>query len=154
MIDKPSDVTYTLIDLNKNEIVEHGKNLSPCYPKEHALRELTQLYSSTRLKINPYNSDYKQNQSIDMNFIQKPLERKNKKKLNKQTSQNLDNKKITQTERKNQNLEKNSTTRSKKKKEKFQYRQSSRFRNQPRNDNKTFIPQSKILKKVEFQKPL
>ena len=39
-------------------------------------------------------------------------------------------------------------------KESSQYRQSSRFGNQPRKDYKTFIPQSNILKKVEFQKPL
>ena len=37
-----------------------------------------------------------------MNSTQKPLEQKNKKELNKQISQNLDNKKIDQTERKNQ----------------------------------------------------
>ena len=35
-------------------------------------------------------------------------------------------------------------------KEKFTYRESSRLRNQPRKNYKTFIPQSKILKKVEF----
>ena len=38
-------------------------------------------------------------------------------------------------------------------KEKSQQRQSSRLRNQIRKDYKTFIPQSKILKKIEFQKP-
>ena len=32
--------------------------------------------------------------------------------------------------------------------------QSLRLRNQSRKDYKTCIPQSKILKKVEFQKPL
>ena len=36
-------------------------------------------------------------------------------------------------------------------KEKSPHRQSSRLRNQPRKDYKTFIPQSKLLKKVEFQ---
>ena len=40
-----------------------------------------------------------------MNSIQKPLE-KNKKELKKQISKNLDNKKITQTERKKRKLEK------------------------------------------------
>ena len=38
--------------------------------------------------------------------------------------------------------------------EKSEYRKSSRLRNQPRKNYKTFIPQSKILKKVEFQKQL
>ena len=37
---------------------------------------------------------------------------------------------------------------------KSEQRESSRFRNQPRKNYKTFIPQSKILKKVEFQKQL
>ena len=70
-----------------------------------------------------------------MNSIQKSLD-KNKRELPKQTSKNLDNKKITQTG------SKNSTTRSKRK---SPHRQSSRLQNQPRKDYRTFIPQSKIL---------
>ena len=38
--------------------------------------------------------------------------------------------------------------------EKSELKESSRLRNQPRKNYKTFIPQSKILKKVEFQKQL
>ena len=38
--------------------------------------------------------------------------------------------------------------------DKSEHRESSRLRNQPRKNYKTFIPQSKILKKVEFQKQL
>ena len=38
--------------------------------------------------------------------------------------------------------------------ERSQHRESSRLRNQPSKNYKTFIPQSKILKKVEFQKHL
>ena len=38
--------------------------------------------------------------------------------------------------------------------DKSEHRESSRFRNQPRKNYKIFIPQSKILKKVEFQKQL
>ena len=38
--------------------------------------------------------------------------------------------------------------------EKSEHRGPSRLRNQPRKNYKTFIPQSKILKKVEFQKQL
>ena len=38
--------------------------------------------------------------------------------------------------------------------EKSKYRELSRLRNEPRENYKTFIPQSKILKKVEFQKQL
>ena len=65
-----------------------------------ALRGLTQLYYFTGLKVIHKNSDYKQNQSTDMNSIQKPIAKKNKKELNKQKSQNLDHKNITQTEKK------------------------------------------------------
>ena len=36
--------------------------------------------------------------------------------------------------------------------DKSEHRESSRLRNQPRKNYKIFIPQSKILKKVEFQK--
>ena len=35
----------------KKEIVQHRNNLLPYYPKEYALRELTQLYSFTGLKV-------------------------------------------------------------------------------------------------------
>ena len=38
--------------------------------------------------------------------------------------------------------------------DKSEHRESSRLRNQPRKNYKTFILQSKILKKVEFQKQL
>ena len=39
-------------------------------------------------------------------------------------------------------------------KEKFEHRESLRLRSQPQKNFKIFIPQSKILKKVEFQKQL
>ena len=39
-------------------------------------------------------------------------------------------------------------------KEKSEIRESSRLRSQPRKNYKTFIPQSKILKKIEFKKQL
>ena len=38
--------------------------------------------------------------------------------------------------------------------QKSEHRESSHLRSQPRKNYKTFIPQSKILKKVEFQKQL
>ena len=38
--------------------------------------------------------------------------------------------------------------------DKSEHRESSRLRNQPRKNYNLFIPQSKILKKVEFQKQL
>ena len=36
IIDKPTDT-------NKIEIIQHRNNILPCYPKDYALRELTQL---------------------------------------------------------------------------------------------------------------
>ena len=51
IIDKTTDVTYKLTDLNKKEIVQHRNNLLSYHPKEYALRELTQLYSFTGLKV-------------------------------------------------------------------------------------------------------
>ena len=51
IIDKPTEVTYKLIDTTKKEIVQHRNNLLPYYPKEYASRELTQLYSFTGLKV-------------------------------------------------------------------------------------------------------
>ena len=51
IIAKPTDVRYKLTDSNQKEIVQHSNNLLPYYPKEHALRELTQLYSFTGLKV-------------------------------------------------------------------------------------------------------
>ena len=50
IIAKPTDVTYKITDSDKKEIVQHRNNLLPYYPKEYALRELTQLYSFTGLK--------------------------------------------------------------------------------------------------------
>ena len=51
IIAKPTDVTYKLTDSNQKEIVQHRNNLLPYYPKEYALRELTQLYSFTGLNV-------------------------------------------------------------------------------------------------------
>ena len=51
IIAKPTDVTYKIIDSDQKEIVQHRNNLLPYYPKEYALRELTQSYSFTGLKV-------------------------------------------------------------------------------------------------------
>ena len=41
IIAKPTELTYKLIDSTKKEIVQHRNNLLPYYPKEYALRKLT-----------------------------------------------------------------------------------------------------------------
>ena len=51
IIAKPTEVTYRLTDSTKKEIVQYRNNLMPYHPKEYALRELTQLYSFTGLKV-------------------------------------------------------------------------------------------------------
>ena len=99
IIDKPTDVTYQFTDLNKNEIVQQRNNLLPYYPKEYALRELTQFTFFTGLQVIQNISEQNQNQNTDMQIIRKQLEKK-EKELPKQISKNIDNKKITQTERK------------------------------------------------------
>ena len=55
-IEKPTDVSYKLIDTNKKEIIRHRNNLLLYYPKDYAVRELTQLYFFTGLKIVQNNS--------------------------------------------------------------------------------------------------
>ena len=65
IIDKPTDVAYKLTDSNKKEIVQHRNNFLPYYPKEYALRELTQLYSFTGLKIIQNYSENESNQHTD-----------------------------------------------------------------------------------------
>ena len=65
IIDKPTEVTYKLIDSTKKEIVQHRNNLLPYYPKEYALREFTQLYSFTGLKIVQNNTQTEQNRTVN-----------------------------------------------------------------------------------------
>ena len=72
IIDKPIDVTYKLTDSNKKEIVQHRNNLLPYYPKEYALREITQLYFFTGLKIVQNISETEQNQNTDKHMKSKP----------------------------------------------------------------------------------
>ena len=51
IIAKPTDVTYKLRDSTKKEIIQPRNILLPYYPKKYALRELTQLFSFTGLKV-------------------------------------------------------------------------------------------------------
>ena len=52
----------------------------PYYPKEHALRKLTQLFSHTGLKTVHDNSDAKNQQKHYLNSSTQLLDSKNKKK--------------------------------------------------------------------------
>ena len=72
-----------------------------------------------------------------------PPQKKNTKNLDQNTSQKeRKNKKMTEQIIPQEQIDKS------------EHRESSRLRNQPRKNYKLFVPQSKILKKVEFQKQL
>ena len=77
IIDKPTEVTYKLTDLNKKEIVQHRNNLLPCYLKEYALRELTQLYSFSGLHIVQNNPQLEQNQNVNTTKNTKAIQQQN-----------------------------------------------------------------------------
>ena len=97
IIDKPTDATYKPIVSNKKEIVQHRNNLLPYYPKEHALFELTQLYSFTGLKVVHDNSDNTKQETHGVNCSTQLLEPKNKEiKNTRLKSQEISNKHIPQ----------------------------------------------------------
>ena len=115
----------------------------PYYPKEYALRELTQLYSFTGLKViqNLPHTEKEINEKNDIHH-----EKQNKKLTTTQNSTKKLDQKTPQTERKNRKMIE--TILPQEQVEKSKHRESSRLRNQPRKNYKTFIPQSKILKKI------
>ena len=76
IIVKPTDVTYKIADSDQKEIVQHRNSLLPYYPKEYALRELTQLYSFTGLKV-IQNHPHTENEIDEQNDIH--LEKQNNK---------------------------------------------------------------------------
>ena len=80
IIAKPTDVTYKLTDSTKKEIVQHRNNLLPYYPKEYALRELTQLYSFTGLKV-IQNHTHKEKKLMNNTTFIKKIKIKHKLKL-------------------------------------------------------------------------
>ena len=149
IIAKPTDVTYKIFDSDKKEIVQHRNNLLPYYPKEYALRELTQLYSFTGLKV-IQNNPHTENETKDQHDIH-PENQNEKSTTTKSNTKKLDQNTL-QKERKNRKM--TETIIPQEQIDKSEHRESSRLRNQPRKNYKTFIPQSKILKKVEFQKQL
>ena len=100
IIDKPTEITYKFTDLNKKEIVQHRNNLLPYYPKEYALRELTQLYSFTGLHIVQINQQIEQNQYANTTKNTKTIQQQN---IDPQRSNTPEPKKP-QKERKNKKL--------------------------------------------------
>ena len=87
---KPIDVTYKLTDSNQKEIVQHRNILLPYYPKEYAVRELTQLYSFTDLKVIQNHSHTEKEKDEQHNIH---LEKQNPKPITTQTIQKRQTKK-------------------------------------------------------------
>ena len=119
------------------------------YPKEYALRKLTELYSFTGLKV-IQNHPHTEKEIDEQDNVHH--ENQNQKQTKAINNQKISDTKIPQKERKNRKMRENILPQEQV--EKSEHRESSRLRNQPRKNYKIFIPQSKILKKVEFQKHL
>ena len=139
---------YTISRIFQEMSLSELELLLPYYPKEYALRELTQLYSFTGLKV-IQNHPHTENEINEQNDIH--LEKQKKTNYKPKQYKKLDQK-IPQKERKNTQMIEKIVPQEQI--EKSEHRELSRLRNQPRKNYKTFIPQSKILKKVEFQKQL
>ena len=149
----------------RKKIIQHRNNLLPYYPKEFALREKTQLYSFTGLKIVEKSTENrKQENSQNSNHLSfSPIHIRRQPSKKFQHRKAIIEKKATIGKRKYQNLQNQIPQRQRiyhkleeiffYQKKKTQQRQSSRLTYQPRKDYKIFIPQFMLLKKVEFQIP-
>ena len=147
IIAEPTDVKYKVTESTKNEIAQHCNNLLPYYSKEYALRELTQLYSFTGLKViqnHPHTE-----KEIDK---QHNIHQENQTQIKAKNNLKKPDTKIPQKERKNRKMTEKILPQEQL--EKSEHRESSRLRSQLRKNYKTFIPQYKIIKKVEIQKQL
>ena len=101
IITKPTDVTNKITDSDQKEIAQHRNNLLPYYPKEYALRELTQLYSFTGLKV-IQNHPHTENEVNEQNDIH--LEKQNKKSTTTKNSRKKLDQNIPQKERTNRRM--------------------------------------------------
>ena len=77
IIAKPTEVTFKLTDSTKKENVQHRNNLLPYYPKEHALRELSQLYSFTGLIVMQNNTQTEQETNLHADIHHKQNQEQN-----------------------------------------------------------------------------
>ena len=66
-------------------------NLLPYYPKEYALREQTQLYPFTELKIVHNNSDNNQKEIVDTNCLPQILKTKDTRQKSREKNRYLKN---------------------------------------------------------------
>ena len=100
IIAKPTDVTYKLIGPTKKEIVQHRNNLLPYYPKEYALRKLTQLYSFLGFKVIQNHTHTEQETNVQDDVHHKQNQKQNTTHKNTKTP----DPKIPQKERKNRKM--------------------------------------------------
>ena len=121
----------------------------PYYPKEYALRKLTQLYSFVGLKV-IQNHPQTEKEIDEQHNVHH--ENQNQTQIKSKNNHIIPDPKIPLKERKNRKMIEKILPQEQV--EKSKHRESSRLRNQPRKNYKTITPQSKILKKVEFQKQL
>ena len=96
----PTEVTYKLTDSTKKEIVHYRNNLLPYYPKEYVLRELTQLYSFTSLKVIQNNTYTEQETNVHDDIHHKQNQKQNTTHQNIKTP----DPKISQKERTNRKI--------------------------------------------------
>ena len=120
-----------------------------CPTAQKNTQKNTQLYSFTDLKV-IQNQPHTEKEIDEQHNVHH--ENQNQKQTTSQNNHIIPDPKIPQKERKNMKMIENFLPQQQV--EKSEHRELSRLRNQPRKNYKTFIPQSKILKKVEFQKHL
>ena len=146
IIAKPTDVTYKITDPTKKEIVQHRNNLLPYYPKEYALRELTQLYSFTGLKV-IQNVPHTEKEIDEQHNVHH--ENQNQPQIKAKNNHKIPVPKIPQKERKNRKMIEKILPQEQV--EKSEHRESSRLRNQPRKSTKHSSHNLKYLRKLNFK---
>ena len=127
IIAKLTEVTYKLTSSTKNEIVQHRNNLLPYYPKEPAIRELTQFYSFTGLKVIQNHTRTEKETNVQDNVHH---EKQNQKQTTTQDNKKTPDPKISQNQRKNRKMIEKVLPQEQV--EKSKHRELSRLRNQPR----------------------
>ena len=131
IIAKPTDVTYKLTDSTKKRNCSTSKQVITSHPKEYALREFTQLYSFTALKVIQNQTEKETNEQDNVHH-----EKQNQKQTTTQNNTKTPDPKISQKERKNSKMVEKILPQEQV--EKSEHRESSRLRNQPSSHNRKY----------------
>ena len=148
IVDKPTEVTFKITDSNKKEIVQHRNNL---------INLLSKRIRTPRINSTIFFHRFTNCSEQSTNRTKSKHQWQRKSEINPTTNCTPSN--ILHIRTKNISKRKKIRKMTKKflpqvQQQKSEHRQSSRLRSQPQKDYKTFIPQSKLIKKVEFQKQL